>query len=113
MLEPISIPESITVPIPIPESIPETDPGATILDRFQKTSKLTGIVSDETFIFPSSQFKLRFQRPRDDFQLHSCHNRMTADEKHFTNIEQCCSHWKLALKTVNIIFIPTPKEMVA
>ena len=55
ILEPIPIPEPILEPIPepIPESIPETDSGPTIRNRFQKSSELAGIYSDENFIFPS------------------------------------------------------------
>ena len=55
MLESISIPESIPEPIPelVAEPIPENDSGPTIRNRFQKTSELAGIDSDEIFIFSS------------------------------------------------------------
>ena len=54
--EPISILEPIPIPEPIPESIPETDFGSAIRNRFQKTSDLAGIDSDEIFIFPITSF---------------------------------------------------------
>ena len=64
--EPISIPEPIMIPkpiqelipelIPIPESIqeliPETNSEPAIRNRFQETSVLAGIDSEENFIFP-------------------------------------------------------------
>ena len=54
--EPVSklIPETIPEPIPesIPESTSETDSGPTVRNRFQKTSELAGIDSDENFIVP-------------------------------------------------------------
>ena len=50
--EPISIPEPIMIPVPIQELIPETDSGLNIRNRFRKTSELSGIDSEENFIFP-------------------------------------------------------------
>ena len=47
--EPIS--EPILEPISILESIPETDSILRLQNRFQKTSKLAAIDSDENFIF--------------------------------------------------------------
>ena len=61
ILIPESVPEPIPIPLimipePIPESIPETDFGPAIRNRFQKTSELAGIDSDEIFIFPITSF---------------------------------------------------------
>ena len=51
---PIPIPETIMIlkPIPIQESSSKTDSGPTIRYRFQKTSELAGIDSDENLFFP-------------------------------------------------------------
>ena len=49
ILNPEPIPDPILIPEPILESISKTDSGLTILNRFQKTSELAGIDSDEIF----------------------------------------------------------------
>ena len=52
VLEPISIPKPILIPDPIPKPSPKTDSGPTIRYRFQKTSELAEIDSDENFNVP-------------------------------------------------------------
>ena len=47
-----SIPQPFMIMEPIPESIVETNSGPTFRNRFQKILELTGIDSDENFIFP-------------------------------------------------------------
>ena len=65
ILEPISIPEPTLIREPIPEpilireAIPENDSGPTVRNRFQKTSELAGIDSDENFIFAITLLEAR------------------------------------------------------